>query len=159
MYKGSKTQNRTPKTPKTGKDSHTCVPKKRKKQQTWCAENGKALPKCVPKKGKQRARVSDRSFPFRAFIEGPFELSQAVSKLYSVSLAVPTWARECKPKSTAETTAGPALQRHGEFAHRFSCSDRAACLVLSKRLLWRAGAEVSLVVPTDGAPRTRRQSL
>jgi hypothetical protein len=57
------------------------------------------------------------------------------------------------------TTAGPALQRHGEFAHCFSCSDRAACLVLSKRLLWRAGAEVSLVVPTDGAPRTRRQSL
>ena len=39
---------------------------------THTAGNGKALPKCVPKKGKQRARVFDRSFPFRAFIEGPF---------------------------------------------------------------------------------------
>ena len=45
---------------------------KGEKQLAWCSKNGKALPKCVPQKGKQRARVFDRSFPFRAFIEGPF---------------------------------------------------------------------------------------
>ena len=45
---------------------------KRQTKRAWCAKNGEALPRCVPKRGKRRARVFDRSFPFRAFIEGPF---------------------------------------------------------------------------------------
>ena len=57
--------------PKRERTPTHAFPKSAKKR-AWCAKNGKALPKCVPKKGKQRARVFDRSFPFRAFIEGPF---------------------------------------------------------------------------------------
>ena len=57
--------------PKRERTPTHAFPKNAKKR-AWCAKNGKALPKCVPKKGKQRARVFDRSFPFRAFIEGPF---------------------------------------------------------------------------------------
>ena len=69
--RGRKPKIVPPKRPKRERTPTHAFPKSAKKR-AWCAKNGKALPKCVPKKGKQRARVFDRSFPFRAFIEGPF---------------------------------------------------------------------------------------